>query len=145
MPCKTNGCQMAAVLLCRQSTLRLFAGLCPTPHQRRCLWNPLKGYQPFRIPLLWRFLRYVSFRLAVSFFTANDTTAIAIIEHTIPVSAPEVSIITSLNRQARPGTKYWCSSSVHAYKKQNPRAAAVFTLISFRLPSVHDAQNPRHI
>jgi len=32
--------------------IRLYVGLCPTPHQRLCLWNPLKGWYPFRIPEL---------------------------------------------------------------------------------------------
>ena len=27
-----------------------YAGRCPSPHQRRCLWTPLKGRSPFRIP-----------------------------------------------------------------------------------------------
>ena len=33
-------------------------GFAPHLHQRLCLWNPLKGYQPFRIPLfIFRFRR----------------------------------------------------------------------------------------
>ena len=32
--------------------LKRIVGRCPTPCQRRCLWNPLKGCEPFRIPSL---------------------------------------------------------------------------------------------
>ena len=39
---------------------------------------------------------------------------ITIIEQSIPVSPPLVSISTSVNIQALPGTKYWCSSSEQA-------------------------------
>ncbi len=35
-----------------RSARRLYAGLCPTPHQRRCLWTLPKGHCPFGIPLL---------------------------------------------------------------------------------------------
>ena len=32
--------------------LERYAGLCPAPHQRRCLWTPPKGHRPFGIPML---------------------------------------------------------------------------------------------
>ena len=35
--------------------LKRYAGLCPAPHQRRCLWTPPKGHRPFGIPILERF------------------------------------------------------------------------------------------
>ena len=35
-----------------RSALRLFVGLCPTPHQRRCLWTLPKEHSPFGIPFI---------------------------------------------------------------------------------------------
>ena len=53
---------------------------------------------------------YIIFILYAIFFKMTITA--------IPNKAPQLSIITSLNWHARPGTKYWCISSEIAYNTE---------------------------
>lgn len=95
-----------------------------------------------KIKLLYRiiwnhFILYIIFILYAIFFKMTIAA--------IPNKAPQLSIITSLNWHARPGTKYWCISSEIAYNTEIKSAIKKSSLDSLSKILKFSKQSPPKI
>lgn len=88
--------------------------------------------------MLKNYAEYFSFRCIAIELTIRIISARA----RVPVSAPRVSTPTSKMRQARPGTKYWCISSLTEYRALHITAITGEKCLRLR-NSAQPTRNPR--